>query len=74
MTRGVFTSEFWWCVVIAIASLFFVTAGNVTWDQWVDLIKWLSVTYVGAAAVKKVSFYNKNGTTEINGQGGLFRH
>ena len=72
MSKGVFTSEFWWCVAVAICSLFFVIEGHVAWEQWVDLMKWLSTAYIGSVTVRKAVFHlnGKNGNKD--GQGNLF--
>jgi threonine/homoserine/homoserine lactone efflux protein len=52
------------CFVLFVSTAIFVFTVKLTGDQWVDLIKWIGVSYflanVGSKVMDKI-----NGTTEI---------
>jgi len=63
MKDGLFTTEFWAALALTIGSLLFTLLGDVTWDQWADLMKWIWGAYMAARAITKGATAIANGKT-----------
>jgi len=55
MKDGLYTTEFWAAFALTLASLLFTFLGDVSWEQWTDLMKWVWGFYFAARAIPKAT-------------------